>query len=36
VPAGEADGASVGLQLVGPKFDDEETVIRAAARAEDR
>ena len=30
VPAGEADGLPVGLQLVGPKFG-EETVIRAAS-----
>ncbi|WP_050034151.1 Asp-tRNA(Asn)/Glu-tRNA(Gln) amidotransferase subunit GatA [Halorubrum halophilum] len=35
VPAGEADGLPVGLQLVGPKFD-EETVIRAASAVEDR
>ena len=34
VPAGEADGLPVGLQLVGPKFD-EETVIRAASAVED-
>ena len=33
VPAGEADGLPVGLQLVGPKFD-EETVIRAASAIE--
>ena len=33
VPAGEAEGLPVGLQLVGPKFD-EETVIRAASAAE--
>ena len=33
VPAGEADGLPVGLQLVGPKFD-EETVIRAASAVE--
>ena len=35
VPAGEAEGLPVGLQLVGPKFD-EETVIRAASAVEDR
>jgi aspartyl-tRNA(Asn)/glutamyl-tRNA(Gln) amidotransferase subunit A len=35
VPAGEADGLPVGLQLVGPKFG-EETVIRAASAVEDR
>ena len=35
VPAGEADGLPVGLQLVGPKFD-EETVIRAASAVEER
>ncbi|WP_092564428.1 Asp-tRNA(Asn)/Glu-tRNA(Gln) amidotransferase subunit GatA [Halorubrum sp. SD626R] len=34
VPAGEADGLPVGLQLVGSKFD-EETVIRAASAVED-
>ncbi|WP_128904529.1 Asp-tRNA(Asn)/Glu-tRNA(Gln) amidotransferase subunit GatA [Halorubrum amylolyticum] len=34
VPAGEADDLPVGLQLVGPKFD-EETVIRAASAVED-
>ncbi|OYR45194.1 Asp-tRNA(Asn)/Glu-tRNA(Gln) amidotransferase subunit GatA [Halorubrum sp. Eb13] len=34
VPAGEADGLPVGLQIVGPKFD-EETVIRAASAVED-
>jgi aspartyl-tRNA(Asn)/glutamyl-tRNA(Gln) amidotransferase subunit A len=34
VPAGEADGLPVGLQLVGPKFG-EETVIRAASAVED-
>ncbi|PAU84223.1 Asp-tRNA(Asn)/Glu-tRNA(Gln) amidotransferase GatCAB subunit A [Halorubrum salipaludis] len=34
VPAGEADSLPVGLQLVGPKFD-EETVIRAASAVED-
>ncbi|WP_144799109.1 Asp-tRNA(Asn)/Glu-tRNA(Gln) amidotransferase subunit GatA [Halorubrum depositum] len=33
VPAGEADGLPVGLQIVGPKFD-EETVIRAASAVE--
>ncbi|WP_058365849.1 Asp-tRNA(Asn)/Glu-tRNA(Gln) amidotransferase subunit GatA [Haloparvum sedimenti] len=33
VPAGESDGLPVGLQLVGPKFD-EETVIRAASAVE--
>ena len=33
VPAGEADGLPVGLQLVGPKFD-EATVIRAASAVE--
>ena len=33
VPAGEADGLPVGLQLVGPKFG-EETVIRAASAVE--
>jgi len=35
VPAGEADGLPVGLQFVGPKFD-EETVIRAASAVEER
>src|SRR6056297_812739 len=35
VPAGEADGLPVGLQLVGPKFD-EETVIRAASAVEEK
>jgi len=35
VPAGEANGLPVGLQLVGPKFG-EETVIRAASAVEDR
>ena len=35
VPAGEADGLPVGLQLVGPKFG-EETVIRAASAVEER
>ncbi len=35
VPAGEADGLPVGLQFVGPKFD-EKTVIRAASAVEDR
>ncbi|WP_418284925.1 Asp-tRNA(Asn)/Glu-tRNA(Gln) amidotransferase subunit GatA [Halorubrum sp. DTA46] len=35
VPAGEAEGLPVGLQLVGPKFD-EETVIRAASAVEDQ
>ncbi len=34
VPAGEAEGLPVGLQLVGPKFG-EETVIRAASAVED-
>ncbi|QAU12478.1 Asp-tRNA(Asn)/Glu-tRNA(Gln) amidotransferase subunit GatA [Halorubrum sp. BOL3-1] len=34
VPAGEADGLPVGLQLVGPKFD-EETIVRAASAVED-
>ncbi|MFO8114925.1 MAG: Asp-tRNA(Asn)/Glu-tRNA(Gln) amidotransferase subunit GatA [Halorubrum sp.] len=34
VPAGEADGLPVGLQLVGPKFG-EERVIRAASAVED-
>jgi len=34
VPAGEADGLPVGLQLVGPKFG-EETVIRAASAVEE-
>lgn len=34
VPAGEADGLPVGLQIVGPKFD-EETVIRTASAVED-
>ncbi len=34
VPAGEADGLPVGLQFVGPKFD-EETIIRAASAVED-
>ncbi|GAB6878559.1 Asp-tRNA(Asn)/Glu-tRNA(Gln) amidotransferase subunit GatA [Halorubrum gandharaense] len=34
VPAGEADGLPVGLQLVGRKFD-EETVIRAASAVEE-
>ena len=33
VPAGEADGLPVGIQLVGPKFD-EETVIRTASAVE--
>ncbi|OYR50734.1 Asp-tRNA(Asn)/Glu-tRNA(Gln) amidotransferase subunit GatA [Halorubrum sp. Ea8] len=33
VPAGEADGLPVGLQIVGQKFD-EETVIRAASAVE--
>jgi aspartyl-tRNA(Asn)/glutamyl-tRNA(Gln) amidotransferase subunit A len=33
VPAGRADGLPVGLQLVGPRFD-EETVIRAASVVE--
>ncbi|QKY15437.1 Asp-tRNA(Asn)/Glu-tRNA(Gln) amidotransferase subunit GatA [Halorubrum sp. CBA1229] len=34
VPAGEAEGLPVGLQLVGPKFG-EERVIRAASAVED-
>ena len=34
VPAGTADGLPVGLQLVGPRFD-EETVIRAASAVEE-
>ncbi|WP_144920145.1 Asp-tRNA(Asn)/Glu-tRNA(Gln) amidotransferase subunit GatA [Halorubrum salsamenti] len=34
VPAGEADGLPVGLQLVGPKFG-EETIVRAASAVED-
>ena len=34
VPAGEADGLPVGLQFVGPKFD-EESIIRAASAVED-
>ncbi|MWV65004.1 Asp-tRNA(Asn)/Glu-tRNA(Gln) amidotransferase subunit GatA [Halorubrum sp. JWXQ-INN 858] len=34
VPAGEADGLPVGLQFVGPKFD-EATVIRAASAVEE-
>ncbi len=34
VPAGEADGLPVGLQLVGPKFG-EEAVIRAASAVEE-
>ncbi|MFB6123854.1 MAG: Asp-tRNA(Asn)/Glu-tRNA(Gln) amidotransferase subunit GatA [Haloferacaceae archaeon] len=33
VPAGDADGLPVGLQLVGPKFD-EETLVRVASAAE--
>ena len=33
VPAGEADGLPVGLQLVGPKFG-EETIVNAAAAVE--
>ncbi|KAB1188883.1 MULTISPECIES: Asp-tRNA(Asn)/Glu-tRNA(Gln) amidotransferase subunit GatA [Haloferax] len=33
VPAGETDGLPVGLQLIGPKFD-EETIIRAASAVE--
>ncbi|SFR46115.1 Asp-tRNA(Asn)/Glu-tRNA(Gln) amidotransferase subunit GatA [Halogeometricum limi] len=33
VPAGEADGLPVGLQLIGPKFG-EETMIRAASAVE--
>ncbi|RLM52210.1 Asp-tRNA(Asn)/Glu-tRNA(Gln) amidotransferase subunit GatA [Halorubrum sp. Atlit-28R] len=35
VPAGEADGLPVGLQLVGPKFG-EETIVRAASAVEVR
>ncbi|PSQ57413.1 Asp-tRNA(Asn)/Glu-tRNA(Gln) amidotransferase GatCAB subunit A [Halobacteriales archaeon SW_8_68_21] len=35
VPAGEADGLPVGLQLVGSKFD-EATIVRAASAVEDR
>ncbi|ELZ39290.1 Asp-tRNA(Asn)/Glu-tRNA(Gln) amidotransferase subunit GatA [Halorubrum tebenquichense] len=35
VPAGEADGLPVGLQLVGPKFG-EETIVRAASAVEER
>ncbi|RAW44662.1 Asp-tRNA(Asn)/Glu-tRNA(Gln) amidotransferase GatCAB subunit A [Halorubrum sp. 48-1-W] len=35
VPAGEADGLPVGLQLVGPKFD-EAAVIRTASAVEGR
>jgi aspartyl-tRNA(Asn)/glutamyl-tRNA(Gln) amidotransferase subunit A len=34
VPAGEADGLPVGLQLVGPKFG-EETIVNAAAAVEE-
>ena len=34
VPAGEADGLPVGLQLIGPKFG-EEAIVRAASAAED-
>ncbi|GAB7008142.1 Asp-tRNA(Asn)/Glu-tRNA(Gln) amidotransferase subunit GatA [Halorubrum trueperi] len=34
VPAGQADGLPVGLQVVGPAFD-EKTVIRAASAVED-
>ena len=34
VPAGEADGLPVGLQLIGPAFG-EETIIRAASAVED-
>jgi aspartyl-tRNA(Asn)/glutamyl-tRNA(Gln) amidotransferase subunit A len=33
VPAGEADGLPVGLQLVGPKFG-EEAIVRAASAVE--
>ncbi|MFC7204070.1 Asp-tRNA(Asn)/Glu-tRNA(Gln) amidotransferase subunit GatA [Haloferax namakaokahaiae] len=33
VPAGETEGLPVGLQLIGPKFD-EETIIRAASAVE--
>ncbi|TKX74829.1 Asp-tRNA(Asn)/Glu-tRNA(Gln) amidotransferase subunit GatA [Halorubrum sp. GN11_10-6_MGM] len=35
VPAGEADGLPVGLQLVGPKFG-EAAIVRAASAVEDR
>jgi aspartyl-tRNA(Asn)/glutamyl-tRNA(Gln) amidotransferase subunit A len=35
VPAGEADGLPVGLQIVGPKFG-EETIVRAASAVEGR
>ncbi|GAB3706378.1 amidase [Halorubrum pallidum] len=35
VPAGEADGLPVGLQLVGPAFG-EEAIIRAASAVEER
>ncbi|TKX63836.1 Asp-tRNA(Asn)/Glu-tRNA(Gln) amidotransferase subunit GatA [Halorubrum sp. ASP1] len=35
VPAGEADGLPVGLQLVGPKFG-EEAIVRAASAVEVR
>ncbi|TKX45740.1 MULTISPECIES: Asp-tRNA(Asn)/Glu-tRNA(Gln) amidotransferase subunit GatA [unclassified Halorubrum] len=35
VPAGEADGLPVGLQLVGPKFG-EEAIVRAASAVEER
>jgi aspartyl-tRNA(Asn)/glutamyl-tRNA(Gln) amidotransferase subunit A len=34
VPAGEADGLPVGLQLIGPKFG-EEAIVRAASAVED-
>ncbi|MDQ2053148.1 Asp-tRNA(Asn)/Glu-tRNA(Gln) amidotransferase subunit GatA [Halobellus sp. H-GB7] len=34
VPAGEADGLPVGLQLIGPKFG-EESIVRAASAVED-
>jgi aspartyl-tRNA(Asn)/glutamyl-tRNA(Gln) amidotransferase subunit A len=34
VPAGEADGLPVGLQLIGPKFD-ERALFRAASAVED-
>jgi aspartyl-tRNA(Asn)/glutamyl-tRNA(Gln) amidotransferase subunit A len=33
VPAGEADGLPVGLQLIGPKFG-EEAIVRAASAVE--
>jgi len=34
VPAGEADGLPVGLQLIGPKFG-EESIVRAASAVEE-